>query len=139
MGTRCIFKVIETEQGRKKTIARVLSNYDGYPDGLPRIIFSWVKQGKLGNGIHSTLKEGDIFFNGAGDLAVQLIIKCKMEQCKTITEAGGIYLATEDDEEWVDFVYEIHVEDDVKLIYRDGGEIVYEGWLEHFPRIGIAE
>ena len=27
MGTRCIFKVIETEQGRKKTIARVLSNF----------------------------------------------------------------------------------------------------------------
>lgn len=128
MGTKCIFKVIDTQE--EKLVARVYSQYDGYPTGLPRRIFNWMKNGVVGNGIPSSLKEGDVFFNGAGDLAVQLIIRCKMEQCSSITEAGGIYLTNDDD--WVDYVYEIFVNGeghDISVIVYHGGYEIAAGFL----------
>lgn len=90
MGTNCKFRVIEAD--RNIIVAQVYSQYDGYPTGLPKRIIKWLRSGVVGNGIPSSLKPNDVFFNGASDLAVQLVIRCKMEQCSSITEPGGIYL-----------------------------------------------
>lgn len=108
MGTTCIFRVIDRHSN--KTVANVYSQYDGHPEGLPSKIFSWMSKGEVGSGISSKLNEEDIFFNGAGDLAVQLVIQCKIMECGGINERGTIYLVSEDDSAM--WEYEVYVEED---------------------------
>lgn len=120
MGTSCIFRVIDKVED--KIVTRVYSQYDGYPSGLPQKIFRWMSKGEVGNGISYKLTKDDVFFNGAGDLAVQLIIQCKMHQCSEITEPGGIYLVTGDS--YCMYRYDIFVQEGKEpyVITYDGND-----------------
>lgn len=88
MGTRSLTRVIETykDDGKEKKnlIVTMYRQYDGYPSGHGDELASFLKSGRVVNGIG--LGDTGKIFNGAGCLAAQMVSHFKGDS------AGGFYL-----------------------------------------------
>ena len=91
MGTRSLTRVIETWKGtdenarvKKNLIVTMYRQFDGYPSGHGDELASFLKSGRVVNGIG--LGDTGKIFNGAGCLAAQMVSHFKGDS------AGGFYL-----------------------------------------------
>lgn len=96
MGTRSLTHIVSNEFGKEQILCTIYRQYDGYPGGHGADIALFLDSKHLVNGI-----SGDrAVFNGAGDLAAQLVTILKRGARGTASdisdgiEPGGIYLTT---------------------------------------------
>jgi hypothetical protein len=114
MGTRSLTRVIETykkDDGKEKKILIITMyrQYDGYPSGHGDELASFLKSGRVVNGIG--LGDTGRVFNGAGCLAAQMVSHFKGDS------AGGFYLypnSTKDAGQ--EYEYHVIVDFDTKQI-----------------------
>lgn len=110
MGTRStvrFYSEFETE----KPILVVYQQFDGYIDGVGKVLAAWLKGKTVINGIRTGQTMAGGFANGMGCLAAQYVAAHK-------TETGGFYIATSENYQqynyhvrMVDKGFEIEVDD----------------------------
>lgn len=142
MGTRSL-SFICNESGEK--IINLYRQFDGYPTGHGQELAEFLNKGKLVNGLRSG--DGELYFNGAGCLAAQLVAHFKKE-------SGGFYLyPTSAEDCGQDYEYWINVNDDNTLHIKimDCGfnvfgmtqdetyEPLFEGNLQQFTKYCSSE
>lgn len=104
MGTRSTIKFIEVfEGGEDVVLASIYQQSDGYPDGVGKELYDFLKDFTIVNGFGSDTPERSA--NGAGCLAAQFIAEHK-------TDIGGFYMTAPDDEQEYNY----------RVIFRVEGE-----------------
>jgi len=140
MGTRALTFVYD---GNDKII-NLYRQFDGYPSGHGVELAEFLNSGEMVNGL--SLDEKEIVFNGAGDLAAQLVAHFK-------EEPGGFYLYPVTSEDCgQDFEYHVYVNDnDISIKVMDCGfnmfgmtqdetyEPLFEGDLKQFAKFCSGE
>ena len=117
MGTRSLTFVYED----KTPILNMYRQFDGYPSGHGQELADFLLSGKMVNGI--PVGEKQLFFNGMGCLAAQMIANFKKG-------AGGFYIYPVDSNDcWQEYEYHIW-EDTVRV--TDTENILFEGSWEDF-------
>jgi len=118
MGTRSLTYVYEGD----KPILNMYRQYDGYPEGHGQELAEFLLSGKMVNGI-PVGEKGQLFFNGMGCLAAQLIANFKQS-------AGGFYIYPVDCGDcWQE--YEYHVYED-KVVVKNPTEVIFSGTWDKF-------
>lgn len=135
MGTRSLTHIYDEWWDKPKLLCTIYRQFDGYPDGHGADLQEFLSSRRLVNGIGT---DPETVFNGAGDLAAQLVAHLKMDGDSL--SAGNVYIeepGTSDmGEEWV---YTIRVRrDEVHLEVKEkfAGGTFYEGPIEDF--VGTA-
>lgn len=140
MGTRALTFVYD---GNDKII-NLYRQFDGYPSAHGVELAEFLNSGEMVNGL--SLDEKEIVFNGAGDLAAQLVAHFK-------EEPGGFYLYPVTAEDCgQDFEYHVYVNDnDISIKVMDCGfnmfgmtqdetyEPLFEGDLKQFAKFCSGE
>lgn len=85
MGTRSLTHIVSDEFGKEQILCTIYRQYDGYPEGHGVDIAQFLTSRHLVNGISG---DNDVF-NGAGDLAAQLVAVLKQGARFTATDPGG--------------------------------------------------
>ena len=117
MGTRSLTFVYEGD----KPFVNMYRQFDGYISGHGRDLAEFLLSGKMVNGIPVGKKE--VFFNGMGCLAAQMIAMFKKE-------SGGFYLYPVDATDcWQE--YEYHIYED-KVVVKNPYEVIFSGTWNDF-------
>ena len=117
MGTRSLTFVYD----ENRPVINMYRQFDGYPSGHGQELAEFLLSGKMVNGI--PVGSNEVFFNGMGDLAAQLVANFKKG-------SGGFYLYPMDCTDcWQE--YEYHVYED-KVVVKDPTEVIFEGTWEEF-------
>ena len=116
MGTRSLTFVYSDGQ----PLLNMYRQFDGYPSGHGQELAEFLLSGKMVNGI--PVGSDELFFNGMGCLAAQLIANFK-------TGSGGFYIYPLDATDcWQE--YEYHVYED-KVVVKNPTEVIFSGtWSE---------
>lgn len=124
MGTRSLTFVYD---GRKKVLC-LYRQYDGYVSGHGAELASFLKSGKLVNGIPGGKEK---FFNGMGCLAAQMVANFKVG-------AGNFYImATDTKDVWQEYEYHVY---DKKVVVKEGNStVIFTGTWEAFAEFCDAE
>lgn len=117
MGTRSLTFVYEG----KTPILNMYRQFDGYVSGHGQELAEFLMSGKMVNGI--PVGSDELFFNGMGCLAAQLI-------CNFKKGSGGFYIYPVDSTDcWQE--YEYHVYED-KVVVKNPDEVIFEGTWDEF-------
>ena len=116
MGTRSLTFVYEGD----KPFVNMYRQFDGYPSGHGQELAEFLLSGKMVNGI--PVGKDELFFNGMGCLAAQMIAKFKIG-------AGGFYIYPIDSTDcWQEYEYHVH---EHTVIVKNPSEVIFEGtWSE---------
>lgn len=149
--TSCVLRI---KDENKHNIVNIFINADGYPNGAPKIIANEFKDHKTVNAIPLTADTEII--NGIEDFSVRLIefykrmlfesaIKTRAvvetitgklmpkEEERTL-KAGGMYLISESEEYFCDYIYDIYNEGDKLYIkcFNEAGVELFQGSFDDF-------
>jgi hypothetical protein len=128
MGTRHTYRIIETYKSNNPSLGQVetpicliYGQYDGYPDGAPANVASFLAKGTMVNG-YGLRDDDSIVFNGTGCMTAQLIGYLK-------EGTGNIYINSLDSrgQSGEDYLYDIISDFDTKSIVMVGYENGWEG------------
>jgi len=105
MGTRSLTRIYDNGE----LLLQLYKQYDGYPSGWGLQLARYLSGGKAVNGYGSDSELHKIW-NGADDLAAQLIVRFK-------TKVGGLYVVSPKASDCgQEYEYEIHVNGPVVLL-----------------------
>jgi len=117
MGTRSLTFVYEDT----KPILNMYRQFDGYVSGHGQELAEFLLSGKMVNGI--PVGKDELFFNGMGCLAAQLIANFKKG-------SGGFYIYPVDCGDcWQEYEYHVY---DNKVIVKNPDEVIFEGTWDEF-------
>lgn len=123
MGTRSIVQFQENGE----PIVSVYQQYDGYPEGVGKKLYEFLKDFTIVNGIR--LDEDRQIANGMSCLAAQFIAEFK-------TGVGSLYIVPIGQTEEYNYIVDFSTDDDEMTITvwdYDGGE-EFEGTVEEFGK-----
>lgn len=106
MSTRALVKTFRSFKDKRKKNQEICTIYhhsDGYPDGLGMVLYEFLKDFWVVNGIRRS--EEKPFANGMGCLTAQLIAHLKDEPGNVSVAATGT------NDIWEEYVYEIYKDD----------------------------
>jgi len=120
MGTRSLTFVYDGGKN-SEPILNMYRQFDGYISGHGTELAELLISGEMVNGI--PIGEDQLFFNGMGDLAAQIVANFKKG-------SGGIYIypisSTDCGQE-----YEYHVYEDF-IVVKNPNEVIFEGSWDEF-------
>lgn len=145
MGTRSITYFYDEHDTEDKPFFAFYRQFDGYIDGHGKELLEMVTTRKLING-YNLDQEADhengvqLYANGAGDLAAQILSEFKQQKYHNI---GGIYICNpNEDGSFVDYTYHVHCNHDDDFAHvigiGYGQQVVLDSALED-PYIGFKE
>lgn len=122
MGTHSLTYVF----GGEEKLVCMYRHFDGYPSGHGAELGNFLKDFTITTGLPPGY-ENMAIANGPGCLAAQIISHFKVRP-------GGIYLQSinDDDFDWVDYTYGVHVIEDKILIDIDWGTTLEKCSVEEF-------
>ena len=117
MGTRSLTFVYQ----EGKPILNMYRQFDGYPTGHGQELANFLLSGEMVNGI--PVGENQLYFNGMGCLAAQLIANFKKS-------AGGFYIYPIGSTDcWQEYEYHVY---ENKVVVKNPDEVIFDGSWEKF-------
>ena len=126
MGTRSLTYVYDGET----PIMCMYRQFDGYLEGHGQELAEFLLSGKMVNGL-PVGKKDELFFNGMGCLAAQMIANFK----KT---PGGFYIHPVDLNQdcWQDYEYHVY---ENKVVVKNPDEVIFSGSWNEFLSLTTGE